>query len=87
MAAGRRRPLVIGFDHAVSILPTPSGNGYWVLLYDGSVYTFGDAQYLGGANGIAAFAGEAIELVARGDRYSIIVANRVNPGVVVTVQP
>ena len=29
---------------------TPSGNGYWIVHSDGSVWSFGDAQYLGGCN-------------------------------------
>lgn len=29
---------------------TPSGNGYWVVKPDGSVYSFGDATYFGGVN-------------------------------------
>ena len=29
---------------------TPSGNGYWILHPDGSVWSFGDAQYYGGCN-------------------------------------
>lgn len=32
------------------IAPTPSGNGYWLVTATGAVYTFGDAQYLGGPN-------------------------------------
>lgn len=33
----------------VDLAPTPTGNGYWLLRTDGggSVYTFGDAQFLG----------------------------------------
>jgi hypothetical protein len=29
---------------------TPSGNGYWICKPDGSVWSYGDAQYLGGCN-------------------------------------
>jgi cell wall-associated NlpC family hydrolase len=29
--------------------PTPDGLGYWLLSADGSVYSFGDATYAGGA--------------------------------------
>jgi hypothetical protein len=32
------------------ITSTPSGNGYWVAKSDGSVWSYGDAQYLGGLN-------------------------------------
>lgn len=31
------------------IASTESGNGYWTVTSDGAVYTFGDAQYHGGA--------------------------------------
>lgn len=32
------------------IASTPSGNGYWVVLPNGSVYSYGDANYYGGCN-------------------------------------
>jgi hypothetical protein len=32
------------------IASTPSGNGYWVLKPDGSVWSYGDAEYKGGCN-------------------------------------
>lgn len=32
----------------VTFIPTPSGQGYWILAADGAVYAFGDAQYHGG---------------------------------------
>lgn len=34
------------------VVATKSGNGYWQYRLDGSVYSFGDAQYHGGANTI-----------------------------------
>jgi hypothetical protein len=32
--------------------PTPTGNGYWIVGSDGSVYNFGAASYLGGLGGL-----------------------------------
>jgi hypothetical protein len=32
----------------VALLPTPSGDGYWVLLANGAVCSFGDAPHIGG---------------------------------------
>lgn len=32
------------------IASTSTGNGYWIAKPDGAVYTFGDAQFRGGAN-------------------------------------
>jgi hypothetical protein len=32
------------------IASTPSGNGYWICRPDGSVWSYGDAQYHGGTN-------------------------------------
>ena len=34
-----------------SAVRTPDGAGYWILLADGTVYSYGDARYLGGATG------------------------------------
>ena len=34
------------------MLPTTTGRGYVLLRADGSVWAFGDAVYLGGANGM-----------------------------------
>jgi hypothetical protein len=35
----------------VSITPSTTGNGYALLLSDGSVLPYGDVPYLGGASG------------------------------------
>ena len=35
------------------IASTPSGNGYWVCKSDGSIWSYGDATYLGGTNSAA----------------------------------
>jgi hypothetical protein len=45
------------------IASTPSGNGYWICRADGSVWSFGDAQYLGGCNPGASAAMPAGETV------------------------
>ena len=42
------------------IASTPSGNGYWILHPDGSVWSYGDAQYFGGLNPGAPVAGGAL---------------------------
>ena len=42
------------------IASTPSGNGYWILHSDGSVWSFGDAQYFGGLNPGAPVGGGAM---------------------------
>lgn len=31
----------------VNLVPTPSGEGYWIVCADGGVYSFGDANYYG----------------------------------------
>lgn len=51
----------------------PAGGGVWLLAPDGAVFAFGGAQYKGGANGKAYFAGrKAAALEASGDRYVIV---------------
>ena len=42
------------------ITSTPSGNGYWVLHPDGSVWSYGDAKYFGGLNPGAPVGGGAL---------------------------
>jgi hypothetical protein len=34
-----------------AIVATPSGNGYYILLSDGGVFTFGDAVFYGSTGG------------------------------------
>jgi photosystem II stability/assembly factor-like uncharacterized protein len=36
---------------AVEIEPTPTGKGYWIVLANGKVYPFGDAQHFGDMSG------------------------------------
>lgn len=63
--------LVVGKNHAVSILVNPDGDGYWILLFDGSVYSFGKASYKGHFH-LAFTSGGFLELVALGDSYRAI---------------
>lgn len=44
------RPLVQPKVAEEMIASTPSGNGYWVCKPDGSIWSYGDAQYFGGLN-------------------------------------
>lgn len=37
-------------DYMCGLIPTPSGDGYWLLGTSGGVYPFGDANSLGGLN-------------------------------------
>ena len=57
---------------------TPSGNGYWIVHSDGSVWSFGDAQYCGGCNpGAPAQAGKPgipAGLLAAGELHLVMVA-------------
>lgn len=38
-------------DAAVAIMPTTSGNGYYIVFADGGVFTYGDAEYIGSLGG------------------------------------
>jgi len=40
-------------DHAVALVRTPDGNGYWVATAEGNVYPFGDARSYGSMGGQA----------------------------------
>lgn len=79
--------LVMGLNHAVSVLPTPSGAGYWILGADGGIFTFGDAPYKGNALGIATFACQAVELERNGDGYDIIWTCLAKPAAGVSKHP
>lgn len=37
-----------GIARIIDASPTASGEGYWLMSADGSIYSFGDAPYLGG---------------------------------------
>jgi hypothetical protein len=51
----------VGFLSApiVSLAYAPGGHGVWVLAGDGAVYSYGQARYLGGANGAGVAVGIA----------------------------
>ena len=49
MAAGTSAPAAPKRKGRNMIAATSTGNGYWTTTSDGAVYTFGDAQYQGGA--------------------------------------
>lgn len=56
----------------VAFLSSPAG-GFWVLLSDGAIFTFGNASYHGGANGQSYFVGrKPARLEPHGDGYDII---------------
>lgn len=58
--------------NVVADLAAPGG-GFWILQQDGSIFTFGAAQYHGGANGQDYFAGrKAARLEPHGAGYDII---------------
>ena len=60
----------------VAMQRTATGNGYWMLGSDGSMYAFGDAAYLGGVGGCANYGGARRLLVTpTGNGYWIATAN------------
>lgn len=48
----KTNPIPVGGTHLpapiVTLAPTPTGKGYWLVTADGAVYSFGDAEYHGG---------------------------------------
>lgn len=58
---------------------TPSGNGYWLLTRDGAVFSFGDAKYKGGFNGL--------DPSVRGNRYAVGMVQTGNGYVITTFDP
>jgi hypothetical protein len=38
-------------DAAIALLPTKTGNGYYLVFADGGVFTYGDAEYVGSLGG------------------------------------
>jgi predicted alpha-1,2-mannosidase len=60
----------------VSIVPTASGQGYWLVGKDGGVYAFGDAQYQGSVPGLPSTeqppaGAAAVGLVPSGNGYEV----------------
>ena len=59
---------------SISMAPTPTGGGYYVLGVDGSVYPFGDAVDLGGVKGSPSpIVGMAVR--PQGDGYWLVAAD------------
>jgi hypothetical protein len=58
-----------------SAVRTPDGNGYWILLSDGSVYSFGDAMPRGRAVAGGSNPASAIFATSDGGGYWIGTAN------------
>ena len=66
-------------DHTVALVPTVTGNGYWLVQCDGSVFHFGDAAAVSGVSGTvdepivaAVRAPRGLWLVARDGRVSAL---------------
>lgn len=53
----------------VGQLPTPEGDGCWILLADGAIHTGGNAQYFGGANQHMSPLDRAIEILPRAGAF------------------
>jgi hypothetical protein len=61
LAAASLAPSTPPHQESNMLTSTPSGNGYWELHADGSVWGYGDAQYFGGLNPGAPFGGGAMK--------------------------
>jgi hypothetical protein len=48
------------------IASTSTGKGYWTTTSDGAVYTFGDAEFHGGANDPPKITGEVVGIAGKG---------------------
>ena len=43
--------LGINVNNIIGIISTPSGNGYWMFVSDGGIFSFGDAVFEGSMGG------------------------------------
>ena len=66
----------IAVSNIVQVRPTPDGFGYWLVGSDGSVYSFGDAQYLGSLPGLGVHMSDVVGLIpfSSGDGYELVSA-------------
>jgi len=66
----------IAVSNIVQIRPTPDGFGYWLVGSDGSVYSFGDAPYLGSLPGLGVHVSDVVGLTpfSSGDGYQLVSA-------------
>ncbi|MGY9107521.1 MAG: hypothetical protein ACKVG0_13550, partial [Alphaproteobacteria bacterium] len=61
----------------VGLVPTPDGNGYWIVAADGGIFTYGGAPYQGSIpqlqqNGLGALAGDIVGMVPYGNGYLLL---------------
>ena len=60
----------------VTAVRTPDGGGYWILLANGTVFNYGDAEYLGGTSGFGGInPTNTIFATADGGGYWLAAAN------------
>ena len=52
MDHGSLTKLGISVSNIVSIVPTATGGGYWLIGRDGGVFAFGDAGFIGSLPGL-----------------------------------
>jgi hypothetical protein len=66
------QPIVV--SNIVQVRPTMDGFGYWLVGSDGSVYSFGDAQYFGSLPGLGLQVTDIVGLIpfSSGDGYEIV---------------
>ena len=66
----------IAVSNIVQVRPTPDGFGYWLVGSDGSVYSFGDAQYFGSLPGLGVHMSDVVGLIpfSSGDGYELVSA-------------
>ena len=74
-SVGRMRT-PIAVSNIVQVRPTPDGFGYWLVGSDGSVYSFGDAQYFGSLPGLGVHMSDVVGLIpfSSGDGYELVSA-------------
>jgi hypothetical protein len=58
---------VLSSGHAVALVATPDGHGYWVASSTGGVYDFGDAGFFGSAATIHRSVSDVVDLTATAD--------------------
>ena len=74
----QRRPngQPIAVSNIVQVQPTRDGFGYWLVGSDGSVYSFGDARYVGSLPGLGVAADDIVALIpfSSGSGYEVVSA-------------
>jgi cellulose synthase/poly-beta-1,6-N-acetylglucosamine synthase-like glycosyltransferase len=70
------QPIVV--SNIVQVRPTMDGFGYWLVASNGSVYSFGDAQYFGSLPGLGLHISDIVGLIpfSSGDGYELVSAVR-----------